>query len=178
MATVDLNKSYIHQDCWYVIYTRPNFEKKVDAELRRIGMYTYLPLQKALRQWKNRKAWIETPLFRSYVFVKTNLKEKDRTYIVNGLLNYVRLGSKLAILSEEEIERIKQLCLYPGNIEIEFDHLIIGKKIEICSGILQGLTGYILEKNDNKKLRIHLEGLNCFATLVVDYDSFSFKYIS
>jgi len=173
-----LNRKYIQSECWYVIYTRPNFEKRVAQNLKELGFLIYLPLQKSLRHWNDRKAWIETPLFRSYVFIKTNLKRKDQAYKVKGILKYVRIGSKLAVLREQEIEWIKQLCLYESKITIEFENLEVGKKVEIREGALKGLTGFLTDVDDNRKVRIHIESLNCFASIQLDYNSISLKNIS
>ena len=171
-------KNYNDHERWYVLYTRPNFEKIIDKRLKEAGLQSYLPLQKELRYWNDRAVWIETPLFRSYIFIKTSLKEKDKAYMVNGILDYVSFGSQLAALSEEEISRIKQLCLYDGKIIIEFRETETGKKVEICDGALRGLNGLLTEVNGDRKVRIYIESLNCFASVLVDFDSVSLKYIS
>ena len=165
------------QERWYVLYTRPNLEKPVNKNLKAMGFNSYLPLQKELRHWNDRNVWIETPLFRSYVFIKIKFKEKDLAFKVNGILKYTRIGSEFAILSEQEINRIKQICLYEGKISIDFEKLEVGKEVEICEGVLKGLRGYLLETNDNKKIRISIESLNCFASVTVDFDSVSHRYI-
>ena len=171
-------RNILEQESWYVLYTRPNFERKVSKKLMDFGFFTYLPLQKELRCWNDRKAWVETPLFRSYVFVKTNLKKKDLVFKVSGIIKYVRVGKKLAVLSEREIDRIRQLCLHPEKIDIEFNCLEVGRKVEISGGVLKGLKGLLTEIDNNKKVRIYIEGLNCFASVTVDFDSVSLKYIS
>lgn len=172
-----LDKSYDYER-WFVLYTKPNFEKIIDKNLKELGLKSYLPLQKELRQWKDRKVWIETPLFRSYIFIKTNLKKKDKAFKVNGILNYVRFNSQLAIIREEEIERIKQLSLYDGKVKIEFENPEIGKKVQICEGTLKGLIGFLTGVNDNKKVRVYIDSLNCFAVVSLDINSVAFKYIS
>jgi len=40
---------------WYAIYTRPRAEKQVAERLHEKGIHVYLPLQKKLRQWSDRK---------------------------------------------------------------------------------------------------------------------------
>ena len=73
LNNVVLNRDSVDQDNWYVLYTRPNFEKRINKELNELGFYSYLPLQKELRQWNDRKVWIESPLFKSYLFIKISL---------------------------------------------------------------------------------------------------------
>ena len=175
---INLLRRHVDNEYWFVLYTKPNFEKIIDKKLKELGFNTYLPLQKELRHWNDRTVWIETPIFRSYIFIKTNLKNKDLSFRVDGILNYVSLGSQLSILSGEEIDRIKQLCSYQGKISIEFENQELGTKVEISEGALKGLIGFVTDINDNNKFRIQIESLNCFACVTVDRDAISFKYIS
>ncbi len=175
---IDLLRKYVDHEHWFVLYTRPNFEKIINKKLKEFGFHSYLPLLKELRHWNDRTLWIETPLFRSYIFIKTNLKKKDRAFKVNGILNYVSFGSQLAMLSEEEIDRIKQLCSFQGKISIEFENMEVGNKVEICEGALKGLNGFLIDINENRKIRIRIESLNCFACVTMDYNSISFKYVA
>jgi transcriptional antiterminator RfaH len=55
---------------WFVFYTKSRQEKKVNDLLLRHGFEPYLPLQKVLRQWSDRKKKVEVPLFNSYIFVR------------------------------------------------------------------------------------------------------------
>ena len=174
---INLIRRYVDHEHWFVLYTRPNFEKIIDKKLKELGFNTYLPLQKELRHWHDRKVWIETPLLRSYIFIKTSLKKKDRVFRVNGIVNYISFSSQMAILSEEEIDRIKQLCLYQGKISIEFEQLDVGSKVEICDGALKGLRGLLTTVNNSRKIHINIKSLNCFAAVTIDSNSVSFKYI-
>ena len=59
---------------WIAFYTKPRHEKLVQKELEKKGVQTYLPLLKERRRWSDRKKWVEFPMFKSYIFVKTELK--------------------------------------------------------------------------------------------------------
>ena len=54
---------------WYVLYTKPKWEKKVAEQLQAMGIDCYCPLVMKERQWSDRKKKVEMPLFNSYVFV-------------------------------------------------------------------------------------------------------------
>ncbi|MBO4740830.1 MAG: UpxY family transcription antiterminator, partial [Bacteroidales bacterium] len=54
---------------WVTFNTKPRAEKKVNELLIRNGFEPYLPLQRSLHKWHDRKKWVETPLFNSYIFV-------------------------------------------------------------------------------------------------------------
>ena len=172
-----LRRHHIDELRWYVLYTRPNFEKMINKNLIEQGLHTYLPLKKGLRYWNDREVWIETPLFSSYIFIKTSLKEKDKVFSTDGIIKYVRFGSQLAFIKGDEIERIKQLCLYQGNVNIEFENNIAGRKVEICSGVLKGLKGVLSGFDNKRRVHIHIKGLNCFANVKIDLNSVFLKYI-
>ena len=53
---------------WKAIYTSSRQEKKVAAYLEKFEIENYLPIYKSLRFWKDRKKWVEMPLFNGYVF--------------------------------------------------------------------------------------------------------------
>ena len=55
------------------IYKKHRHEKTVSNELYKKGYEVFLPLLRERRKWSDRKKWIEF-LFRSYLFVRTDLK--------------------------------------------------------------------------------------------------------
>ena len=59
---------------WIAVYTKPRHEKTVENELLKKGFEVYLPILKERRKWSDRKKWVEFPLFRSYIFVRTEIK--------------------------------------------------------------------------------------------------------
>ncbi|HCY90719.1 MAG TPA: antitermination protein NusG, partial [Chitinophagaceae bacterium] len=47
---------------WYVVYTRPRWEKKVALNLAQKGIEHYCPLNKVRKQWSDRKKMVLEPL--------------------------------------------------------------------------------------------------------------------
>jgi len=77
------------EEKWYAIYTRPRAEKQVYQRLTESGVETYLPMQKTIRQWSDRKKIVEKPLLSSYLFVKTKPKSFPVVYKVFGVVKFV-----------------------------------------------------------------------------------------
>ena len=78
---------------WFAIYTRPRAEKKVKEQLLKIDIETFLPLRKELRQWKDRKKWVEVPLFTSYIFVRIQVKEYyEIIKNIRDIVKFVTIG--------------------------------------------------------------------------------------
>lgn len=87
---------------WYVMYTRPQHEKKVTIRLSELGFSCYLPIRKMLKIWHDRKKYVEEPLFQSYVFVHLNgIEDYYLGQHLPGVLQYVRFGKEVARVSED-----------------------------------------------------------------------------
>ena len=54
---------------WYVLYTKPRFEKKVEEQLLSLGINAYCPKRKEIKFWKDRKKKIDVPVLPSMVLV-------------------------------------------------------------------------------------------------------------
>ena len=67
------------------MYTRPRWEKKIASLLDSRGIENYLPLNKILKQWSDRKKIVQEPLFKGYIFVNALIS------ITFSLLIYYRL---------------------------------------------------------------------------------------
>ena len=96
------------QKKWYALYTKPRWEKKIDAQLKKKGVVRWCPLQKIEKQWTDRKKLIEEPLFRSYVFVHIDDSETTKVKSTDGVLNFVFYLGKPAVIREEEIDMIQK----------------------------------------------------------------------
>ncbi|MCJ7713104.1 UpxY family transcription antiterminator [Candidatus Bathyarchaeota archaeon] len=167
--SINNNSSHLNEiKNWYVLYTRPNTEKRVGLDLQKIGFESYVPLQKELRHWKDRKRWVKTPLFKSYVFIKIDNKERGRAFKVNGILRYVSFNGQPAKLREEEIKKIRLLCKNESRITIDFNDLEVGKNVLICEGPLMSLRGKLVHIKSSSKIKIYIEGLSCFASILLD----------
>ena len=80
---------------WYAVYTRPRAEKLVFQRIQETGIEVFLPMQKTIRQWSDRKKVIEKPLLSSYIFVKTKPKLFP---LVFRIFQYTNSGISLCIL--------------------------------------------------------------------------------
>lgn len=55
---------------WYPVYTNPRAEKKTYEQLVRKSIEVYLPLKKTLKQWSDRKKWVQEPFNLFYLFFR------------------------------------------------------------------------------------------------------------
>lgn len=151
---------------WHAVYTKSRAEKKVKLELDFQEIESYLPLQRKLRQWSDRKKWVETPLISGYIFVKINRSEYDKVLKTPGAVSYVRFEGVAAIIPEQQIESIKML-LRDSNIEVTVsrENIHKGDKIEVIGGPLMGLKGILITIKGKKRVAVLLDQLNVSLTV-------------
>jgi transcription antitermination factor NusG len=162
---------------WYAVYTKSRAEKKVALELDYKEIECYLPLQKKLRQWSDRKKWIETPLISGYIFVFISPKEYDKVLQTNGIVSYVRFEGKAAIIPDNQITAIKQVLQQTElSIDIVTRNFSAGDEIEVLDGPVMGLKGKLISIKGKKKVAVELQQLN--LTLTIDLSNTKIKKIT
>ncbi len=153
---------------WYALYTKPRWEKKIDASLIKKNIESWCPLQKMEKQWTDRKKIIEEPLFKSYIFVHIDLTEKVRVLQTDGILNFVHYLGKPAVIRDEEINLIKHYLL-EKDVKISLiskEGYAESTRIRVNHGVFMGKEGTVL-KNAKKKIFVKLESLG--QVMVVEF---------
>ena len=102
------------QKKWFVFYTKSRQEKKTRDLLIRNGFEVYLPLQKVMRQWSDRKKKVEAPLFNSYIFVLEVEYKISMILQTPGVAWNIRFNSKPAVLRTQELETIERTATGPA----------------------------------------------------------------
>lgn len=157
-----------NQYFWHALYIKSRAEKKALTDLQNKGIEAFLPLQKKLRQWSDRKKWVDMPLIPGYLFVKVSNKEHDMALQSNHIVTYVRFEGKAAIIPDRQIEYLKLLLKQDNlNIEIIQEKLEPGQTIEVVAGPLIGLRGKLLQRNGKNKVAIELEDIGHSALVEI-----------
>lgn len=159
---------------WYVLQTRPRNEKVVHRQIQQKGIEVFTPLIEKIRIWSDRKKKIEVPLFSGYVFVFGNEEERVRA-ITNtiGAMRYIFYENRPAIVSEREIELIKQTLAEPEKVRIEEKKIKKGDMILVSHGIFKGMKGYVNEFRGNYRLTVNLEELSYSFSIILNSNEVS-----
>lgn len=145
---------------WYVVYTKPKWEKKVADQLNKIGITCYCPLITQIRQWSDRKKKVEVPLFNSYVFVQLEDLDRNLVFQTSGVIRYLFWLGKPAIVRDEEIKVIKNSLDSPIISEILVTPFKIGDKIKLDSGAFSNQDAIVQEVSNTHYILV-LESLGC-----------------
>ena len=144
---------------WYALYTKSRTEKKVNELLSEKGIEAYLPLFKTLKQWSDRKKWVEEPLFRSYIFVKISEKERLNAIRTDGVVRMISFQGIPVSIPDNQIEAVRAYINEGDDRvekEVQFDR---GGRVEVTHGTLQGLQGVMVETKGKKRVMVEIEGI-------------------
>jgi transcription elongation factor/antiterminator RfaH len=144
---------------WYAIYTRPRWEKKVAHLLEEKKIEHYLPLQKILKQWSDRRKWVREPLFRSYVFVHIEPEGYMTVLQTTGVVRFVTFEKKAVAIPPVQIEAIRTFINTGEEMISEEVNMEVGDKVRIKRGPLIGLEGILVSISRKKRVRIMIEGI-------------------
>jgi transcriptional antiterminator RfaH len=146
---------------WRALYVSSRQEKKIFELLSDKGIEAYVPFIKTMRQWSDRKKMVELPLLNGYVFVRISDFENDVVVQTRGVVNFVRIEGKIALVRDIEIERLKQLIDLGYQMEISgIKHQYTeGQKIKITSGIFKNIDGFVVETKEGKFIDVLLDSI-------------------
>ena len=152
---------------WLAVYTRPRHEKVVEKEFQKKGFEVYLPMLKARRKWSDRKKWVEFPLFRSYVFVRTKLKNVLFVVQNSGVVKVVKFGGEIAIVQNKSIQAIK-LIIEGGYNPEPLDYFVKGDPVKVSDGPLKGIVGEVIRFDKKDRLLVRVDTIQHSISIQID----------
>ena len=152
---------------WIAIYTKSRHEKTVAKKLEMKNFEVYLPLLRERRKWSDRKKWIEYPLFKSYLFIKTQLKNSIFILKTPGIIRIVKFGDKIAIVNANHINAIK-LMISGGYKPNSTDYFIKGDPVQVIDGPLKGIEGEVIRVDDRDRLLIRINSIKHSVSIKIN----------
>jgi transcription antitermination factor NusG len=155
------------QKKWYVIVAKTT-HCKASAILERLGLSFYLPLQRQLHYWSDRKKWVDVPILHPYIFLFTNEQERKVMFQTCKFFHFLNYKGELATAKEDEIEKVKLLCNYSDGLRVEQHNIKKGDLVNVISGPLSGMRGYTLQENGKYRFLIQILSLDQFMSVDID----------
>ena len=155
------------QKRWFAVFTLPQNEKSVVRHLDLRDVESFLPTYETLRVWKNRqKVKTILPLFPTYLFVHISGRERVRVLASPGVLQIVGNGRESVPLADTVIEILRS-SLALKRVE-PFRELVLGTKVRVKSGILQGAEGTLVRRQGGDRFVLNIGLINQNAAIQVD----------
>ncbi len=153
---------------WYALYTKPRWEKKIHASLIKKNIESWCPVKRIENQWTDRKKKIDEPIFKSYIFVRIDIKNRTPVLMTDGVLNFVHYLGKPAVIRDQEVQIIKQYLSEKDAI-LTLQSLQAFEettKVLVTYGVFMDKVGTVLKK-ERKKIYVRLESLG--QVMVVEF---------
>jgi transcription antitermination factor NusG len=151
---------------WHAVFTLPQNEKAAMKHLDIRDIRSFCPTYETVRVRSNRqRVKLVLPLFPSYLFVHISPRERDKVIRSPGVLQIVGKKYEELPLADSEIDWLRlqscRQCIEP------FRELVIGERVRIKSGVMQGVQGTLVRKGVNMRFVLTLELINQHAAVQV-----------
>ena len=152
------------QKNWYIIYTKPKWERKVTATLKKRKIENFLPLHyKQITSFRRIKSR-EEPLFQSYVFANVAENEIFKLISVDGVVNLVYWKGEPAKIKDNEIEIIRDFISDHQDITLEKTKVNENDEARVIDSSRYSMSGNILTiKNTVAKVKLPSMGFTLVA---------------
>ena len=145
---------------WYIGYTYPRTEKKVDRSIKEMGIESFLPIHKVKRKWSDRIKEVEVPLFFNYLFVKTTRPYLSNLLTIDGLSRFIEFGGEPATIANKQVEAIKKVLKNNFEFEVKSGKFEKGQKIVITEGVFEGVEGILVMEQGKNRYLIEIEEMD------------------
>ncbi|MBL6873569.1 MAG: UpxY family transcription antiterminator [Flavobacteriales bacterium] len=147
---------------WFVIYTKPRHELKVNDRLNSMGIKSYCPTVVKVSQWSDRKKKIKTPALPSILFV--NIQEANRNLVFDcpGVVRYMFFDKKIVSVPQKEIDTIKSHLEGKNCVSVNTSLTNVGDSISLEQ--FNNESGEIIKVSSNR-IWVKLSSLNMIIIL-------------
>ena len=154
---------------WYALRTRSRHEQVVHDGLAKKGVSVFLPKTRTLSTRKDRRKFIEVPMFPGYVFVESDLEPHHHLLILKtvGAVELVGMGRRPVAIPKNAID---SLCILARRPEAVVSGPLIrkGDPVLIVSGPFVGVEGIFDQCRGNGRVIVNIEILGQSAAVDVD----------
>jgi transcription termination/antitermination protein NusG len=142
----------VSQPAWYVIHARSQCEARVESALERQGLEIFLPRITVRSRRKDRRLFLQVPLFTGYLFVRTDLEPQTYYEIIKlpWVVRLVGVNGCPGKVPLEQVDSIKTIVASERPYA-PWAYLKRGRQVRIMEGPLAGTVGTILRRRENKQ---------------------------
>lgn len=153
---------------WYALYVHSRAEKKVYEQLTKMGYEAYLPLIERMKKWSDRMKKVEEPLFKSYLFVRADIRYYFDILNIPGVTRFVSFEKAAVRVPENQINAIKKYCndyTDDDDQEAKETELHEGQLVRITGGAMAGLIGRLAPIDNKKRLIVYIESVGRYLPI-------------
>lgn len=178
LLIIDANQDFIleikkmeqqNKYSWYAVHTRSKGEKVAQHYFDKTGIIAYVPTIGKTKKYTRKIKHYNIPLITCYCFVKITPQHRIEVLKNPFVLQFLKIGDEICPIPEKEINILKKVTGTSNSIElIQANHFQLGDEVELTSGHLAGIRGFIVEVDGKKDLVIELTHIGFQLRLHVD----------
>lgn len=158
---------------WRVAYTRVNYERRAADVIARMGHETYVPVQREMHQWSDRRKMVSRVVIPMCVFVRTDAAGAAAIERLSFVSHFLRIPGerRIAIVPDEQLA-VFRFMIENAERPVTMEPISVhtGDHVRLVRGHLRGMTGFVSRhKGGETRIAIVLDHLGC-ASVVVDAD--------
>lgn len=149
---------------WLVAFVRVCHEKKTSERLTKMGIENFLPIQREVHQWSDRRKVVDRVILPMMIFVYVDRHEQKQVLTLAAISRYMVLRgeSTPAVIPDRQMSRFKFMLDYSDEtISMNTSPLAPGERIRVIKGPLTGLEGELVNVNGKSKVAVRLTMLGC-----------------
>lgn len=98
------NNSEFKENQWFVLKVKPRHEKKVSDLLENLSIKIFNPTIEVFRKWSDRVKKVKLPAIPGFIFVETNLIEKNKIFYSSSIIGWLCENKNLVTVNKKELE--------------------------------------------------------------------------
>lgn len=163
----------IENKYWFVLYTKPNQEKKAKEQLDKLSIENYLAITSKKKKWSDRIKRIDEVLLKSYIFISCDEKGRLQALELPSISRCLFEWGKPAVVPDWQIQNLKTFLSKAEDVFIS-DKKFEGKKVLITEGPFAGVIGTIQKHLNRNYLSISLDFVNRNIITILTEDTVKF----
>jgi transcription antitermination factor NusG len=168
-ASGDEAASEMRATSWCAVRVRTRTERIAARALADKGYEPFVPLYQERVQWSDRKKTVDVPLIPGYVMCRFELDGKPPILLTPGVIDFVRFGGSIAIITHEEIAALTAVA-HSGLPAKPVPYLNAGERVRIHSGLLSGMEGILVSARGKWRVVVSVDILCRSVAVEVDRD--------
>lgn len=154
-----------------MVHTKSRFENVVYEGLTRKAKDVFLPRVTRRSRRRDRKAYVHTPLFPGYLFVKTGETPGERLEVLKtvGVVSMIGNRDRPIPVTEVVIESLRIMVLVNDPIETG-PCFTAGEPVRVACGPFAGVEGAFLRHQGSDRVVVNVPAMGQSASICVDAD--------
>jgi transcriptional antiterminator RfaH len=155
---------------WFALYTKPRQEFKAADQLNANSIEHYLPTLTQIKKWSDRKKKVTEPIFRGYIFIQANEKERLLSLTQSAIVRCISFEGKPSVIPDWQVESLKSLLTTSPEVFVH-KKIAIGTKVKIADGPFAGVIGVVTGQQEDKWLAVSVDLINCSVMVRLPQES-------